>query len=63
MERPYRDPIAIQVIHLDHADAEHLVPVLADLLSKQGRVVGTSKKGLGEWLLKLIPDCGIISNS
>ncbi len=37
--RPSRDPIVIQVIHLDYADAEHLASVLAPLLSKEGRVV------------------------
>lgn len=36
---PSRDPIVIQVIHLDYADAEHLDAVLAPLLSKKGRVV------------------------
>lgn len=36
--RPSRDPIVIQVIHLDYADAEHLAAVLAPLLSKEGRV-------------------------
>ncbi|UCB50663.1 MAG: hypothetical protein JSW56_07305 [Deltaproteobacteria bacterium] len=40
--RPYRDPIAIQVVHLDYAEAEHLASVLAPLLSKQGRVVAYS---------------------
>ncbi len=37
--RPSRDPIVIQVIHLDYADAEHLAAVLAPLLSKEGRVI------------------------
>jgi len=37
--RPSRDPIVIQVIHLDYADAEHLASVLAPLLSMDGRVV------------------------
>ena len=37
--RPIRDPIVIQVIHLEYADAEHLAVVLAPLLSKEGRVV------------------------
>jgi general secretion pathway protein D len=39
---PYRDPIVIQVIHLDYANAEYLASVLAPLLSKQGRVVAYS---------------------
>ena len=39
---PYRDPIVIQIIHLDYADADHLASVLAPLLSKQGRVVAYS---------------------
>ena len=39
---PYRDPIVIQVIHLDYANADHLASVLAPLLSKQGRVVAYS---------------------
>ena len=38
-ERPLGDPIVIQVICLDYADAEHLASVLAPLLSKEGRVV------------------------
>jgi len=37
--KPLRDPIVIQVIHLDYADAEHLACVLAPLLSRDGRVV------------------------
>lgn len=37
--RPSRDPIVIQVIHLEHADAEQLASVLAHLLSPDGRVV------------------------
>lgn len=37
--KPPRDPIVIQVIHLDYADAEHLASVLAPLLSRDGRVV------------------------
>jgi len=36
---PLRDPIVIQVIHLNYADAEHLASVLAPLLSKDGRIV------------------------
>ena len=35
---PLRDPIVIQVIHLDYADAEQLASVLAPLLSPDGRV-------------------------
>jgi len=38
-ERPLGDPIVIQVLYLDYADAEHLASVLAPLLSKEGRVV------------------------
>jgi len=37
--KPLRDPIVIQVIHLDYADAEHLAYVLAPLLSMDGRIV------------------------
>ena len=37
--KPSRDPIVIQVIHLDYADAEHLASVLAPLLSLDGRLV------------------------
>ena len=37
--KPSRDPIVIQVIHLDYADAEHLACVVAPLLSMDGRVV------------------------
>jgi type II secretory pathway component GspD/PulD (secretin) len=40
--RALREPIVIQVIHLDYADAEHLASVLAPLLSKDGRVVAYS---------------------
>ena len=37
--RSSRDPIVIQVINLDYADAEYLASVLAPLLSKEGQVV------------------------
>jgi type II secretory pathway component GspD/PulD (secretin) len=33
------DPIVIQVIHLDYADAEYLASVLQPLLSREGTVV------------------------
>ena len=36
---PLRDPIVIQVIHLNYADAEHLASVLTPLLSKEGVIV------------------------
>ena len=36
---PLRDPIVIQVIHLNNGDAEHLASVLAPLLSKEGVIV------------------------
>ncbi|MCK4488538.1 MAG: hypothetical protein KAU38_17480 [Desulfobacterales bacterium] len=36
---PLRNPIVIQVIHLNYADAEHLASVLAPLLSKEGVIV------------------------
>lgn len=36
---PLQDPIVIQVIHLNYADAEHLASVLAPLLSKEGVIV------------------------
>jgi type II secretory pathway component GspD/PulD (secretin) len=38
-ERQLEDPIVIQVIHLDYADAERLASILAPLLSRDGRVV------------------------
>ena len=38
-ERPLKDPIIIQVIELDYADAEHLASILAPLLSTEGRLV------------------------
>jgi hypothetical protein len=34
-----RNPIVIQFVHLDYADASYLAPVLAPLLSKEGKVV------------------------
>ena len=37
--KPLRDPMVIQIIHLDYADAEYLASVLAPLLSMDGRVV------------------------
>ncbi len=37
--RPLRDPIVIEVINLDYADAEYLASVLAPLLSKEGQVL------------------------
>ena len=37
--RHFRDPVVIQVIQLNYADAEHLAAILAPLLSKEGRVV------------------------
>ena len=36
---PYRDPIVIQVIPLNYADAEHLASVLSPLLTKDGTIV------------------------
>ena len=33
------DPIVIEVIQLDHADAHHLASVLAPFLTKEGRIV------------------------
>jgi len=38
-ERPLEDPIVIQVIELDYADAEYLASIIAPLLSMEGRVV------------------------
>jgi type II secretory pathway component GspD/PulD (secretin) len=35
---PRDDPIVIQIIELDHADAEELAKVLQPFLSKDGRV-------------------------
>jgi type II secretory pathway component GspD/PulD (secretin) len=32
------EPIVIQMVKLDHADAEHLVEVLKPFLSKEGRI-------------------------
>jgi len=37
--KPLIDPMVIQFIHLDYADAEHLAPVLSPLLSMEDRVV------------------------
>ena len=37
-EGPPGDPIVIQVIFLDYADAEYLASVLAPLLSEEGRM-------------------------
>lgn len=36
---PRGDPIVIQVVELDYADADHLATVLAPLLSPEGRIV------------------------
>lgn len=41
---PLRDPIVIQVIHLNYADAEHLASILAPLLSKEGVIVPYAPK-------------------
>jgi len=38
-QRPPRDPIVIQVMHLDYADAEYLASILQPLLSGEGKVV------------------------
>jgi type II secretory pathway component GspD/PulD (secretin) len=38
-ERPLVDPIVIELIELDYADAEYLASVLAPLLSKEGKIV------------------------
>ena len=38
-ETPLKDPIVIEVIQLDYADAEHLATVVTPLLSEEGRVV------------------------
>ena len=35
---PRNEPIVIQIIELDHADAEDLAKVLAPFLSKDGRI-------------------------
>ena len=35
---PRDDPIVIQIVELDHADAEELANVLAPFLSKDGRI-------------------------
>ena len=40
---PKGDPVVIQVIQLDHADAENLVTVLTPLLSPEGRMVADSR--------------------
>ena len=34
-----RDPVVIQVVHLDYSDAEHLSSVLSPLLSAEGRIM------------------------
>jgi type II secretory pathway component GspD/PulD (secretin) len=61
--RPSRDPIVIQVIRLDYADAEHLASILAPFLSKEGRIVAYSptnsliirdRKSLVKKLIKII---------
>ena len=36
------DPIVIQVIQLEHAEAQHLASVLAPFLTKEGRIVADS---------------------
>jgi type II secretory pathway component GspD/PulD (secretin) len=40
---PRGDPIVIQVVELDHADAEHLATVLTPLLSTEGRIVAYNR--------------------
>jgi len=40
---PKGDPIVIQVVQLDYAEADHLAAVLAPLLSKEGRIVSYSR--------------------
>jgi len=35
---PVEDPIVIQIVQLDHAEAEDLVSVLQPFLSKNGRI-------------------------
>lgn len=40
---PKGDPLVIQVIQLDYADAENLVTVLTPLLSPEGRMVADSR--------------------
>jgi type II secretory pathway component GspD/PulD (secretin) len=40
---PRKDRVVIQVIQLDHADAENLATVLAPLLSPEGRIVAYSR--------------------
>ena len=37
--KPLKDPIVIELVHLDYADAEYLASVLSPLLSEEGRVV------------------------
>ena len=41
--RPPQDRVVIQIIELDHADAEHLASVIAPLLSPEGRVVAYAR--------------------
>jgi type II secretory pathway component GspD/PulD (secretin) len=36
--RPFREPIVIEVIRLDHADAERLASVLRPLLTRDGLI-------------------------
>jgi type II secretory pathway component GspD/PulD (secretin) len=38
-EKPLGDPIVIELIELDYANAEYLASVLAPLLSKEGKIV------------------------
>ena len=43
-EPSYRtEPIVIQVIDLDHADADHLALILRPFLTKDGKIIARSK--------------------
>ena len=61
--RQFGDPIVIQVIHLDHANAEDLASVLAPLFPKEVQIIAYSstnsliikgKKSLVGKLIKII---------
>jgi general secretion pathway protein D len=61
--RPLGEPIVVQVIRLDHADAERLASVLRPLLTKDGSITAypptntliiRDRKSLVEELVKVI---------
>ena len=40
--RQSKDPMVIRVVHLEHADAEHLASILSPFLTKDGKIVAYS---------------------